>query len=77
MSTVRRGGAEDVLAEIERARVAAKEIVVGTDAAALRVERQGLSDRIRAIDRRLEEIEDEMRRVEGSWLAKLSSLPQR
>jgi hypothetical protein len=64
LSTVRRGGAEDVLAEIERARTAAKEIVVGTDAAALRVERRGLNDRIRAIDHRLEEIEDELRRVE-------------
>ena len=64
MSNPCRGGAEDVLAEIERARTAAKEIVVGTDAAALRVERRGLNDRIRAIDHRLEEIEDELRRVE-------------
>lgn len=64
LSTVRRGGVEDVLEEIERAHVAAKEIVTGTDVAALRIERQGLNDRIREIDRRLEEVEDELRRVE-------------
>ena len=64
LSTVRRGGVEDVLEEIERAHVAAKKIVTGTDAAALRIERQGLNDRIREIDRRLEEVEDELRRVE-------------
>jgi hypothetical protein len=64
LSTVRRGGAEDVLEEIERAQVAAKEIVIGIDAAALRIEGHALNDRIRVIDRRLEEIEDELQRIE-------------
>ena len=64
LSTARGGSAENVLEEIERAHVAAKEIVIGTDAAALRIERQGLNNRIRAIDSRLEKIEDELQRVE-------------
>jgi hypothetical protein len=64
LSTVRRGGAEDALEEIERAHVAAKEIVIGTNAATLLIESQRLNNRIRQIDGRLDEIQDELQRVE-------------
>jgi AAA domain len=64
LSVMRSGFAEAMLDEIERARDVAQEIVAETEPPILREEWRSLNGRIRTIDHRLEEIEDELQRVE-------------
>lgn len=64
LTTLRGADAEAALDEIDGARKHAQEIVAGSDPAALRAEAQEVNTRIRAIDARLNAIEDELQRVE-------------
>lgn len=64
LSDLRHGTAEELLEEVERALQRGRDIVAGTSVDGLRAESREANGRIRAIDIRLEEIDDELQRVE-------------